>query len=251
MEMQKIFKATQLDNLLTGLHDNELEQYYQPMSSYPGDAILESNTIETEGSLPRLDPEHSDLENAKKLYEHYPSLDVTQASDKRFWAYLAHVTFREYVQLRWGPKGTWSDVKDDEGAKQKAILNIRDHWFVMGNDRKLRRHALAKLWWAVRLTCNPDEADPKLAEHTAKDPYVYTEILLSNEDLYSAIMERQIFKSPQVRYGVLEFIRQNPEYQGRTLYRPLMREIVLLSGVKRLYLLNNDQVTEAIATAAK
>ena len=251
MNMQPIFSASYLDVLLAGLTDGSLlAEYYSTSVPYPEEAILESNTIDFVGEQPKLNISDPDIDNAVKLFNHYPHLNSTQASDRRFWAYLAHVTYRDYVQDRWGPKGEVPEEMTDV-ERQSIVGSIRTHWFVLGRDRFLRRHTLSRLWWAVKLTTTPWEVDESLRSIVEADPYVYTRMLLENEDLYSAMMERRICKSAAVRYGILEFIRQNPEFLKKKAYGLLMKELVLASGSKRLYLLEPNRLHDTIKTLSQ
>ena len=48
-----------------------------------------------------LDPEKSDFENSKTLYEAFKNLTEVQASDERFWTYLIFVHCWKYMRKRW------------------------------------------------------------------------------------------------------------------------------------------------------
>jgi hypothetical protein len=166
-----------------------------------------------------LDSEKSDLENSKKMYETFKNLTEVQASDERFWSYLIHVHFWKYMRKRWPAE-----------KAEEPINRIRDRYFLRTlNLRSLTRNGLARLWWYAHLTYNK----------SAKNPYENLEILLSRQDLVVGITERALGSNKNIRFGLLDFLKTNPEIaQSEIKTRKLLVGLNLAGGVKMLPFLN-------------
>ncbi|HEY4497468.1 MAG TPA: DUF6339 family protein [Candidatus Paceibacterota bacterium] len=255
-KFQKIFKRATVEQMRVDLHSgHSLKGYFE--ASYPiKERGLLTSTIETPGKLPALkapkkDPVSADVENSIALHGYYGDLDETQASDPRLWAYLSHVEFRKYTLARWGLDGHYSDLKDG-ASKKRAINQLMEHWFVSGNDRDLRRHAIARLWWASHLTYAPWEKDPEFFGNLKnKDPYFYTRILLSTQDIYQQVLERAMGRSSHVLITVLDYLGKNKEFaQSRENVRSLMKELNLVYGTKKIITLNRPALENLISRVA-
>ncbi len=189
--LQPIFNRAYSEELREALASGEtFSDYLKREFDVPDDGILQS-TLPVSDDTPELNPDvSSDVDNAIKLYEFLHNLDKTQASDKRLWIYLSHVTFRDYTMNRWSLKTSQEElnVSSDE-IKRKAINFIGERWFLSGNARSLRRHSIARLWWAAYLTVAPWEKDPDYfgkLENT--DKYLYTKVLFSTQDIVQQIL---------------------------------------------------------------
>ncbi len=253
---QKIFKRASVDRMRDDLRSgNSLETYFKDSYLVEESDCLPS-TVEVYGATPILaappdDPVSADLDNAIALHAYYPKLDETQASDSRLWAYLSHVEFRSYTMVRWGLAGSYADLGDDE-SKQKAVNYILEHWFTSGNDRDLRRHAIARLWWAAHLTHAPWEKDPEFFGHLKnEDPYYYTKVLLQTQDIYQQVLERAMGRSDRILISVLDYIGKHQEFsQSRENIRSLMKELNLAYGAKKLITLDPPQLAGLIEKIA-
>ncbi len=231
----KIFKRSFVEKLRMEVNSGKgLKDYFQSYIHFSEEETIPA-TLSTEGKIPMLNAD-SDVENAIRLYEYFKPLNETQASDPRFWTYLSHATFRSYVLKRWGIKDKYEDVIKDPILKQKAINSIIDHWFISGNDRALRRHALARLWWAAHMTIRPWESEPEyFSTIVNEDPYAYLKVLFSAEDIFQSILERKTYRDKKVFITLLEFLKKNPDViNSRDLFRELMKEMNLVSSTKRL-----------------
>ncbi len=253
---QKIFKRAAVDRMRDQLRAGiTLENYFKEFESVDEADCLPS-TIEVRAprpvlSAPQDDPVATDLENAIVLHGYYPELDETQASDPRLWAYLSHVDFRAYTMARWGLDGSYADLNDE--SKQKAINYVLEHWFTSGNDRDLRRHAIARLWWAAHLTRAPWEKDPEFFGHLVqKDPYHYTKILLQTQDIYQQVLERAMGRSDRILISVLDYLGNHAEFaQSRAKIRSLMKELNLAYGTRKLITLNPEQLAKLVEKTAE
>jgi len=170
-----------------------------------------------------LDPDKSDFENSKILYETFKHLTEVQASDERFWTYLIYVHCWHYMRRRWPA----------EEAKE-PINRIRDRYFLRTlNLRSLTRNGLSRLWWYAHLTYNKNE----------KNPYENLEILLSRQDLVVGLTERALGSNKTIRMSVLDFLKTNQEIaQSEIKTRKLLVGLNLAGGVKMLPFLNTFEI---------
>lgn len=256
-QYQKIYKRGVVEQMRTDLRSGKsLKSYFE--SSYPvKEKDLLPSTIEVIGKAlslktPKRDPISADLENAIALHEYFKSIDETQASDPRLWAYLSHAEFRKYALIRWGLKGSYSDLRNEED-KKRAINYIFEHWFISGNDRDLRRHAIARLWWATHLTYAPWERDPEFfGDLKKKDLYYFTRVLLFTQDIYQQVLERAMGRSNRILITVLEFLGENKKFaKSREKIRDLMKELNLIYGTKKIITLDRESLKKLIQRTAE
>lgn len=253
---QKIFRRAGVAHLRSELRDGKaLKGYFEESFRVKSKEVMLS-TIELRGKTPKLrapkrDPVSADLENAIALHSYYSNLDETQASDPRLWAYLSHVEFRKYTLRRWGLGGSFKDLKG-ESEKIRAINQIFDHWFVSGNDRDLRRHAIARLWWAAQLTYAPWERDPEFfADLKRDDPYYFTRTLLATQDIYQQVLERAMGRSNRILISILDYLARNQDFAAsRERIRRLTKELNLLYGTKKIIGLDRDGLRRLIEGVA-
>ena len=253
MTNQKIFKGSFVSELREKLKTGEsLGDYFKKEADYSGMAELESTIkVDPEKLKLRFEGEgesaSNDLENAMAIYEAYGGINETQASDPRLWVYLTHVTLRKYVLARWPVNGTHEQVMKDEAAKSSAISQILSHWFASGNDRMLRRNAIARLWWAVHLTQSPATKDPEyFGDLASNEKYRFTRTLLSTQDIYQQVLERGLGRDHRILITVLEFIDEHKDIT-RDQIRDLMKELNLMLSVKNLSVLGREELRRSIA----
>lgn len=254
-QYQKIFKRSAVEQMRNDLRSGKsLKDYFEDSLRVKEKDLLFS-TIALQGKIPFLkapkkDPASADLDNAIALHAYCRNIDETQASDPRLWAYLSHIEFRKYTLVRWGITGSYKDLKNEE--KPKIINQIFDHWFVSGNDRDLRRHSLARLWWAAHLTYAPWERDPEFfGDLKKKDPYYFTRILLFTQDIYQQVLERAMGRSNRILISVLEYLDKNKKFaQSREKVRNLMKELNLIYGTKKIITLDKKSLSFLIEKIA-
>ena len=246
---QKIFRSVYVDELRSKVKKLEnLEDYYQEHIDYGEDSTWLLR-VDVGDEVPELNPERtSDAFNASALHSYLANLDETQASDKRLWAYLAHVPFRNYVQNRWKLPVDLDELNVSQNSKKRVADSILLHWFINGNDsRALKRHALARLWWAAHLTVAPWERSNEFESLKEDDRYVFTKFLLSNETLYTEVLERTIGNNRHILIALLQYFRLHPEQISRIYLRPIMKELILISGIKRVSLMSYDDIYALVA----
>jgi hypothetical protein len=256
-QTQKIFKRSIVEKMRNDLRSGaSLESYFK--ESYPAKgADLWPSTIVVQGKppvlkAPKSDPVSADLDNAIALYDYYRNLDETQASDPRLWAYLSHVEFRKYSLARWGLKSPLDKLKENPSEMTKAINYVLEHWFINSNDRDLRRHAVARLWWAARLTYAPWESDPEFfSDLKNADSYHYTRILLSTQDIYQQVLERAMGRSNRILISVLDYLQKHRAFaESREKVRTLMKELNLAYGTKEIIILDRKPLASLIEKIA-
>lgn len=241
---QQIFKHSYVRQLYQDIKfGRSLEMYFENEFSAEPQHLLDTDIVLPD-EAPKLEsaPE-DDTASAIAVYEYLGQLNSSQASDPRLWVYLSHVTFREYTMQR------WKITKEME--KSKAVDSIITHWFVTENDRKLRRHALARLWWAAKLTVSPWESDPtNFIALKNDDKYIYTRLLLSRQDIFLNTLERGIGRSQRILIALLETLRQKPEIAAdRDEVRNLIKNANLVSGYKKLAFLPFEEVYKITSAA--
>jgi len=246
----KIFKDSYVSELLQNLrHGDGLATYHKQEFECSDDSLLVSNVLVAENAPTLSASADSDFENSIKVFEYLPMLDRTQSSDPRLWAYLSHVTFRDYTFERWGPK---SEL-DNEDKNKSEIDRIEERWFVLNSSaRLLRRNSISRLWWATFLTDSPWVKNPEyFGELETTDRFTYTKILFSKQDIAQQVLERKLSWSNPVLIALLEYIRTNAAFENRESYRALLREVNLMLGFRNIEALNFKSLLSAIDEAAQ
>jgi hypothetical protein len=248
---QKIFKRSFVGELRDKVRSGEsLGDYFKRQIEYPADSELESS-IKVDAEKIKLrfkgkrESAANDIDNAIAIYESFPELNETQASDPRLWVYLTHVTMRDYVLARWPIAGSCQQVSLDSNAKAKAVNHILSHWFASGGDRILRRNALARLWWPVHLTVAVWEKDDFFVDLKSKDLYRFTRVLLSTQDVYQQVLERGFGRDNKLLITILEFIEAHSGLTRQQI-RNFMKEMNLELSVKNFAVLSRPQMKKAI-----
>jgi len=167
------------------------------------------------------------VENAIKIFEAYSNLTPEDASDERFWAYLTHCDFFDYMKKR-------TDILAQKGDKRgKYIL---DHWFVDPvSPASLMNNDISRLWWVVYLTKADNE----------NDPYILTREVFSMLDYTTHLLPGTQGRNETIRYAVLEFIVENSKLfstSKEAKVRLIMRRLNLKGGYAALSFMDKDQI---------
>ncbi len=232
-----VLRAKSLDELESQVRGGEdLARYHEPghFTFLPEQLLVfpHQPTADPPALVVSTDPRRgraaADLEHALQVYSWIGPLSETEARDRRLWAWMAHVPFADYTRARW-------PIPTNDAAK--ARNSILDHWFVRGEGRSsLRRHSIARLWWAVHLTQSPWERDATLAPLRTEDPHVYTRVLLGNQDVFFHTLEREFGSNRRILIAMLEVIRHSKRAPG-PLVEWLAKEVNLACRYRELDLL--------------
>lgn len=164
---------------------------------------------------------YADLEfkNAKILFESYKHLTPEDASDERFWVYLTHTTFWDYMKKR---------TNLNSISKEKRGDYILTHWFLDPlSPKTIARNDISRLWWGTYITY-----DEKL-----EDPYALTKQLFSMQDYSRTLVEGIQGRNRNVLHGVLSFVIDNSELfekRKEAKVRFIMRRINRIGGYRLL-----------------
>lgn len=181
--------------------------------------------------------EEEDANNARLIYDALGPMDPANASDPRLWSYLSLVTFREYVVERW-PNSHTDNFKD----------YIRDHWFLQNpSPRRIVRNGISRLWWVANYTYDENLEHP--ASSDAQDPFAYTDWMFDIQDRVSAIFERTIARSPQLRWSVLDNLSKAElpdEINSKRFTQRVARNVNLRAGYRRLEALSKQELHSVV-----
>jgi hypothetical protein len=168
-----------------------------------------------------------EVDNAIRLYEHMSNLTPMIAADRPLWITLAHTSGFQYAKARWLA-----------GVKQEKLRStVQDHYFFK---RTVRRQAVAGLWWGAHLTRAPWETNATIPKDA--DPYKYTRLILSNQDVFQGFLERHIGDDPTLLSAALDVIAQK-KLSGREA-RQLVKHLNLVCLYRELGALKYDEIRE-------
>ncbi len=211
----KIMKEAVLNDLKENITENKVAY-----NSFENDMFLnelqkkenQQNTI-----LEVSDPSNrskEDLENAIKLYEHFEELPLSLASDEKFWSYLTHTSFWDYMCKRW-------PISSAEGDE---VEFIKTRYFFSSKNKTFYRNGLSRLWWFVHLT----------RDSTKQDPYYYTRIILSYQDLANLLIETtNLSRNKTVLKAILQVILKVGELEEENKIQKLKNKRVFLREIAK------------------
>ncbi len=165
-----------------------------------------------------------DFENSKKLYSviNSKNIPLRYLVDERFWAYLSHTFYWNYLIVRWPV------------TSEKMII---EKWFFAGGNQVFSRQPLVRLWWLSE--CSYDE--------NREDPFELTKVAFQFQDPFNQVLERRISKSRKVFKAVLRAFKDTPNAVklktdiNRTTFG---KAINTIAGVKLLDALTEDELYE-------
>ena len=169
----------------------------------------------------------NDFENVKIIHSNLRYFEPRVLANEAVWVYLTHIKFWEYMCQRW--------IKD-ELSKNMII----ERFFLAGtDDRAMLRNGIARLWIIGHLTY----------EEKIEDPYFYTRILMTNQEILTQLSERpSLFRNRNFRIAILKTINEDKSLLERAKLRKLLIQFVYLSGIKKLDIYSPDELQEIIHT---
>ena len=131
-----------------------------------------------------------DAEASMLIHGWLKQLKPAEAADGRLWTLLSHHTFAEYSATRWL----------NQQSKDSDITNIiLSRLFMKGDSMKrLFRNSIGRLWWFAHVSFDRNRANP----------YELLPILLSNQNIQSALLERRIGMCRNLLIAVLELVNE-------------------------------------------
>lgn len=139
------------------------DNWFQHYLNEPG-RVLESKI---EFNIPTLNADTdysiSDRENVKIIYDALKHLTVSQATQERLWAGLAHLQLRDYAFYR---------LKQDIEKKNDRRINSGVFFKGNGKKRALFVHVISRLWWVGYMTYD---------EENKENPYWLTDFFTERD----------------------------------------------------------------------
>ena len=241
MEKLKFVKEPFYASLRDGIQTN-IEKYKEHHRSWLTQHGMAGIGIGTTGiSVNRLRPltlptgkqgeALKDLENTKIVYSDLKELTPQQAQDHRLWVYMTHVVYWDYMQKRW-PVTADSVVKRRyffEGATKDALV----------------RNGIARLWWFGYLTYDENR----------DDPFELTPVLLQNQDIQTALLERSFGRNRVLLMSILDFIKSNQSRfnSGEGMSKNVQKlgvNINLHGGLAMLDCMEAEQIASVLENSA-
>ena len=181
------------------------------------------------------EPFKTDGHNAEIVYENLKFLSDSQASDERFWAALCLREYWPFVQYRWELK-----------TKGVTEARIKQHvFFGYGARRSLTRNTMSRLWWAGRLTVDPE----------AEDPYRLTRFACENADTVMHALERNTSNSRMINRAFLSAVLDARDKEGLIINTDIIGDLAkylnLLGGTYILDCLPEQFIYDKIMAKAR
>jgi hypothetical protein len=195
--------------------------------------VLESS-ISFEMPILNMDEDYSisDRENVKTVYEALKHLTVSQATQERLWAGLAHLQFRDFSFYR---------LKNELQGENDTRINTA-LFFKNGNKRSLFVHILARLWWLGYMTYD---------ETNTENPYWLTEFFCEKDfSARSVVFFSSNFTSnPNITKGILRSLiklQKNGVSIKRDHFVQANKYLNVVGGAMVLDMLTTDEVENMI-----
>jgi len=245
VQIQKIINQRTYQNISDALDDEERLNVYLSEEKFTESLEygLLNTTINLSDKVPDLVVSRerekvsaNDAENAILIYEYLIGLSRVQAADSRLWTTLTHTTFWSYCQGRWPSANTKNYVLD--------------HWFELKGKGlgALRRNAISRLWWAAHLTVAPWEKNTNLEVFKSSDRYKYTKIMLSQQQTFQDILEREYGSNLNMRICILDSLdRFHKKVSNKDeLTKSVAVKLTLLLKSRKLDALSIDELLQVI-----
>lgn len=198
---------------------NNLELYHEPTPWCEELLGVELAELEKPVELNHYEENRTqaDLENAIALYKALKDLPYSVASDEKYWVFLTHIVYWDYMRKRWPV----------ESAQGDAIVYVKARFF---NNGKIARNGLARLWWYAAITYD---------ENHETDPYFYTRLLLSKQDIANLIIDSsRVARNPRALQAFLICIERINKMEDQGLISKIKNKekfirdsVVLLNNI--------------------
>ncbi|HWJ78238.1 MAG TPA: DUF6339 family protein [Niallia sp.] len=174
----------------------------------------------------------SDFENVKVIYEALKHLTVSQATQERLWAGLAHVQMRNFSYYRLD--------KDLEKKNDNRIFSAL--FYKYNVKRSIFVHIIARLWWVGYMTYD---------ENNKKNPYWLTEFFCAADFSARAVIffSSNFTSNRAITKGILKALitlRGEGVVIKRVHFVEANKYLNISGGAMVLDLLDEDDVEEMV-----
>lgn len=218
----KIFNSATCAELLGYRGNASLRSLYDGSSfDFPSVEYL-AETVNLDATDCELGTSPSDDFNSSvKIFNSLRDLDLVQANDKRLWTTLTHTYFFGYTKKRWAVSTNSSDdvIKDRFHFEGAAL-------------RQRNQNSIARLWWAAKITFDPNR----------EDPFELTRLLWEKQDFYQNLVDRKYSVYKGTLIGFLNFYAKNKHLDIKLGMRKLFKGINAFGGVRILSLLDESEI---------
>lgn len=221
----KIFTSKSISKLKENFKKdiNLIDCSIEDLTSELGLSTLERYEINTNVNLEMpIGPsirELKDKENCILIDRILPKLKPADATDEALWVTLCILNFKDYVLKRWPDK-----------------TKLFTHIFASNWRQRMRDNAIGRLWWTMHLSKNLD----------AKSYDKYLEILLSNSDYRSSLLERSSSANSRVVLKSILILTNEMEKEGlyyeREKFRSFMKEVDFLGKKTLIHSLDESKI---------
>lgn len=227
---QKIFKTSYIEALVSKLNSGNYSAYNTTAFAPDSKCVLVRQDIKDPGEIRLKKPNlfgYHEYENSVSIFNAYKDITREQAADGRFWTYLTHVKFRDYMLHKRLP-----DFTNDENAKNMIL----QHWFVYPLSAKnLLRNDIALLWWGAYITY----------DQKRDDPFELTKELFSMADYTRTLLPSVLGRNNIFTKALLEYVINNKKLfskykEGRI--RKLMEKMNFHGGYTILAVLTKEEL---------
>lgn len=171
-------------------------------------------------------PEDTDFENAKRLFESLKNLSESTACDKRLWAGLTFGKFYSYMQYRYNLSN------NNKYFKNK--------WLFQGQSRKadLFRQGISMLWWYAYITY----------DDSLENPYELTQFCFNHKDFLISVYSRTFSGSKNIRLAVIQalrdFERDGGTIEKKEIYNGVVKFVSFLGGAYLIDTFSREEIYE-------
>ena len=229
MASQKIFTTEYIDEMVNNIRDENVKKYSNEVfdvnensTEITGISIEENPTL----IIPKKEDRGDNIENVKIIFDTYKNITRAQSTEVRFWAYLTHVVFWNYMKARTNPDSITNDKK---GAEY-----ILRHWFIQGG---LERNDIARMWWGAKLTY----------DEKRKNPYELTKIFFSMQDFTRTIFKSHFGKYKKFLHAFLEYVMEEEDLfsnKKEAKARLLAKKMNALGAFKNIAILDKEEIKD-------
>ena len=188
-------------------------------------------------------PIDADIEASLLVYSSLQSINKEQATSRRLWAYENHQN-RNYIAMRWMKSMPYEKT---EMHTEKAIKDIKKHYFDYTPRGMIRTNATARLWHNGYYANSVDGENPRR----------FLEVIIKNADLRASIIERPgISRNLKIMSAIYNVILEHRDSRNSTLmerdnYREWFKQINAVGGVKVLDAMREDDLVSLFSEEAE